>query len=119
MQFMLTLDQAGGYHAAGGFHPLAAADRRQPGTNETGEKPVSQIQSSQLRRLTKRLVAKLKADEAVVAGSNANFDLLAAGHRAQNFYMLGSMGLACPIALGVAIAQPNAASSRSRAMARS
>ena len=29
-----------------------------------------------------------------------------AGHRPQNFYMLGSMGLACPIALGVALAQP-------------
>jgi thiamine pyrophosphate-dependent acetolactate synthase large subunit-like protein len=57
--------------------------------------------------LTKRLVAKLEHDEAVVAGiGNANFDLFAAGHRPQNFYMLGSMGLACPIALGVAIAQP-------------
>ena len=37
---------------------------------------------------------------------NTNFDLWAAGHRPQNFYMLGSMGLACPIALGVALAQP-------------
>jgi thiamine pyrophosphate-dependent acetolactate synthase large subunit-like protein len=56
--------------------------------------------------LTKRLVAKL-GDEAVVAGiGNTNFDLYAAGHRPQNFYMLGSMGLACPIALGVALAQP-------------
>jgi len=56
--------------------------------------------------LTRRLVAKL-SDQAVVAGiGNANFDLFAAGHRAQNFYMLGSMGLACPIALGVALAQP-------------
>ena len=57
--------------------------------------------------LTRRLVAKLKCDEAVVAGiGNTNFDLYAAGHRPQNFYMLGSMGLACPIALGVALAQP-------------
>jgi thiamine pyrophosphate-dependent acetolactate synthase large subunit-like protein len=57
--------------------------------------------------LTMRLVAKLGHDEAVVAGiGNTNFDLYAAGHRAQNFYMLGSMGLACPIALGVALAQP-------------
>src|SRR3984893_17973532 len=56
--------------------------------------------------LSKRLVAKLR-NQAVVAGiGNANFDLFAAGHRAQNFYMLGSMGLACPIALGVALAQP-------------
>src|SRR5437667_8919561 len=57
--------------------------------------------------LTRRLVAKLKREEAVVAGiGNCNFDLFAAGHRPQNFYMLGSMGLACPIALGVAMAQP-------------
>lgn len=57
--------------------------------------------------LTRRLVAALKHDEAVVAGiGNTNFDLWAAGHRPQNFYMLGSMGLACPIALGVALAQP-------------
>ncbi len=35
--------------------------------------------------------------------------LYAAGHRPQNFYMLGSMGLACPIALGVALAQPGRA----------
>jgi thiamine pyrophosphate-dependent acetolactate synthase large subunit-like protein len=56
--------------------------------------------------LSRRLVGKLR-DQAVVAGiGNANFDLYAAGHRAQNFYMLGSMGLACPIALGVALAQP-------------
>ena len=57
--------------------------------------------------LTKRLVAKLKHDEAVVAGiGNTNWDLFGAGHRPQNFYMLGSMGLACPIALGVALAHP-------------
>src|SRR3954451_5146378 len=57
--------------------------------------------------LTKRLVAKLAREEAVVAGiGNTNFDLFAAGHRPQNFYMVGSMGLACPIALGVALAQP-------------
>jgi thiamine pyrophosphate-dependent acetolactate synthase large subunit-like protein len=57
--------------------------------------------------LCKRLVNKLAREEAVVAGiGNTNFDLYAAGHRPQNFYMLGSMGLACPIALGVALAQP-------------
>jgi thiamine pyrophosphate-dependent acetolactate synthase large subunit-like protein len=57
--------------------------------------------------LTKRLVDKLKHEEAVIGGiGNTNFDLFAAGHRPQNFYMLGSMGLACPIALGVALAQP-------------
>jgi thiamine pyrophosphate-dependent acetolactate synthase large subunit-like protein len=57
--------------------------------------------------LTKRLVTKLKHEEAVIGGiGNTNFDLFAAGHRPENFYMLGSMGLACPIALGVAMAQP-------------
>ena len=57
--------------------------------------------------LTKRLVGQLKRDEAVIGGiGNANFDLWASGQRPQNFYMLGSMGLAIPIALGVAIAQP-------------
>ncbi len=57
--------------------------------------------------LTKRLVGKLHKDEAVVGGiGNTNFDLWAAGQRPQNFYMLGSMGLAFPIALGVAVAQP-------------
>ena len=56
--------------------------------------------------LTKRLVGKLERDEAVIGGiGNSNFDLWSAGRRPQNFYMLGSMGLAIPIALGVAIAQ--------------
>jgi thiamine pyrophosphate-dependent acetolactate synthase large subunit-like protein len=58
--------------------------------------------------VTSRLVAKLKYEEAVIGGiGNTNFDLWAAGHRPQNFYMLGSMGLAFPIALGVALAQPD------------
>ena len=57
--------------------------------------------------ITSRLVAKLKHGEAVIGGiGNTNFDLWAAGHRPQNFYMLGSMGLGFPIALGVALAQP-------------
>ena len=57
--------------------------------------------------LTRRLVAKLRNDEAVVGGiGNTHFDLWASGQRPQNFYMLGSMGLAAPIALGVALAQP-------------
>ena len=57
--------------------------------------------------LTSRLVARLNKEEAVIGGiGNTNFDLWAAGHRPQNFYMLGSMGLAFPIALGVALAQP-------------
>ena len=57
--------------------------------------------------LTKRLVAQLKREEAVIGGiGNSNFDLWMSGRRPQNFYMLGSMGLAIPIAFGVALAQP-------------
>jgi len=59
--------------------------------------------------ITKRLVDMLHHDEAVIGGIGyTNFDLWAAcgGKRPQNFYMLGSMGLAVPIALGVALAQP-------------
>ena len=57
--------------------------------------------------LTRRLVARLKAGEAVIGGiGNTNFDLWASGQRPENFYMLGSMGLAVPIALGVALGQP-------------
>ena len=57
--------------------------------------------------LTQRLVARLRNEEAVVGGiGNTHFDLWASGQRPQNFYMLGSMGLAVPIALGVALAQP-------------
>ncbi|MDP9373980.1 MAG: thiamine pyrophosphate-dependent enzyme, partial [Chloroflexota bacterium] len=63
-------------------------------------------------QLTRRLLSLLRdngahRDAAVVAGiGNTNFDLFAAGDRPQNFYMLGSMGLAASIALGVALAQP-------------
>jgi thiamine pyrophosphate-dependent acetolactate synthase large subunit-like protein len=58
--------------------------------------------------LTKRLTAQLKREEAVIGGiGNANFDLWVSGRRPQNYYMLGSMGLAIPIAFGVALAQPN------------
>src|SRR5580698_8565771 len=57
--------------------------------------------------LTKRVVSKLHQREAVIGGIGyANFDLFGSGDRPENFYMLGSMGLAVPIAHGVAIAQP-------------
>lgn len=57
--------------------------------------------------ITRRLVAKLNKEEAVIGGiGNTHFDLWASGQRPQNFYMLGSMGLAAPIAFGVAMAQP-------------
>ncbi|MFL6929903.1 MAG: thiamine pyrophosphate-dependent enzyme [Xanthobacteraceae bacterium] len=74
----------------------------------TSEASRRQVKVCNRADLTQRLTARLKHDEAVVAGiGNTNFDLYAAGHRPQNFYMLGSMGLAVPIALGVAIAQPS------------
>src|SRR5580704_8545930 len=72
--------------------------------------PVSRDQAKVMNRfdITKRMVARLKHDEAVIGGIGyTNFDLWAAGRRPQNFYMLGSMGLAVPIALGVALAQPS------------
>src|SRR5262249_32839748 len=75
----------------------------------TGKPGISAHNAKVMNRfeLTKRLVGQLKRDEAVIGGiGNANFDLWASGQRPQNFYMLGSMGLAIPIALGVAIAQP-------------
>jgi thiamine pyrophosphate-dependent acetolactate synthase large subunit-like protein len=58
--------------------------------------------------LTARIVARCTGGEAIVGGiGNTNWDLWGAGsERAENFYMLGSMGLAVPIALGVALAQP-------------
>ena len=57
--------------------------------------------------LTRRLVAKLHNREAVIGGIGyANFELFGSGDRPENFYMLGSMGLAVPIAHGVALAQP-------------
>ena len=45
--------------------------------------------------LMQRMVARLRNEEAVIGGiGHTNFDLWSAGHRPQNFYMLGSMGLA-------------------------
>jgi thiamine pyrophosphate-dependent acetolactate synthase large subunit-like protein len=57
--------------------------------------------------LIKRLVSCLHKREAVIGGIGyTNFDLFGSGDRPENFYMLGSMGLAVPIAHGVALAQP-------------
>lgn len=76
--------------------------------------PATRAEAKVMNRfdITKRMVGLLRHDEAVIGGIGyTNFDLWAAsdspsGRRAQNFYMLGSMGLAVPIALGVALAQP-------------
>ena len=54
-----------------------------------------------------RLVAATLTDEAVVASlGHPAYDLFASGDRPLNFYTWGSMGLACPIGLGLALAQP-------------
>jgi thiamine pyrophosphate-dependent acetolactate synthase large subunit-like protein len=75
--------------------------RQQPAASHDNAKVMNRF------TLTQRLVGQLKREEAVIGGiGNTNFDLWASGQRAQNFYMLGSMGLAVPIALGVALAQP-------------
>ena len=77
-----------------------SASRNQPGRRDAA-KEMNRFD------LTQRLVSRLKRNEAVIGGIGyTNFDLWAAGPRPENFYMLGSMGLACPIALGVALAQP-------------
>jgi hypothetical protein len=107
------LHQAGHHHAgAGGADPLAAFDRRQSlrqvSDLMSNDNPARNTKVMNRFDLTSRLIAKLKHEEAVIGGiGNTNFDLWAAGHRPQNFYMLGSMGLAFPIALGVALAQPD------------
>jgi thiamine pyrophosphate-dependent acetolactate synthase large subunit-like protein len=76
--------------------------------------PANREQAKVMNRydITRRMIGLLHQEEAVIGGIGyTNFDLWAAsnspsGRRQQNFYMLGSMGLAVPIALGVAIAQP-------------
>lgn len=76
-------------------------------TTQTGAVGAHNAKVMNRFELTKRLVARLKHEEAVVGGiGNSNFDLWSSGQRPQNFYMLGSMGLAIPIAFGVALAQP-------------
>jgi thiamine pyrophosphate-dependent acetolactate synthase large subunit-like protein len=77
----------------------ASASTTRDGSNTT---PLNRFE------ITKRMVDKLTRGEAVIGGiGNSNFDLWCSGQRPENFYMLGSMGLAIPIALGVALAQPH------------
>ncbi|MFW8565066.1 thiamine pyrophosphate-dependent enzyme [Orrella sp. 11846] len=58
--------------------------------------------------LTRRLKAAITDEEIIIGGiGHTNFDLWGAGHRPKNFYMLGSMGSASAIGLGVALGQPN------------
>ena len=76
--------------------------------NASGTRPGSNTTPLNRFEITKRMADKLTRGEAVIGGiGNSNFDLWCSGQRPENFYMLGSMGLAIPIALGVALAQPN------------
>jgi thiamine pyrophosphate-dependent acetolactate synthase large subunit-like protein len=59
------------------------------------------------QELARAFVASL-TDQLVVTGiGNACNDVYAAGDRARNFYMRGSMGAGVPIAFGLARARPN------------
>ncbi len=74
-------------------------------TNQQTSSPASNAMNRY--DLTRALVGKLGTQDAIIGGiGNTNFDLWAVERRPLNFYMLGSMGLAIPIALGLAIAQP-------------
>ena len=76
--------------------------------NTAADSPARNTKVMNRFEVTKRMVAKLTQGEAVIGGiGNTNFDLWCSGQRPENFYMLGSMGLAIPIALGVALAQPH------------
>ena len=71
--------------------------------------PLKREQAKVMNRfdLISRMVAKIPDTDAVIGGIGwTNFDLWAVKRRPRNFYMLGSMGLAVPIGMGVALAQP-------------
>jgi thiamine pyrophosphate-dependent acetolactate synthase large subunit-like protein len=73
--------------------------------------PLRREQAKVMNRLdlTKRMLKLIPDTDAVVGGIGwTNFDLWTADKtRARNFYMLGSMGLAVPIGMGVALARPD------------
>ncbi|MBP2329258.1 phosphonopyruvate decarboxylase [Kibdelosporangium banguiense] len=59
------------------------------------------------RRFVADLMARIP-DALVVSGlGSATYDLCAAGERPGNFYLWGAMGGALPLALGLAVAQPD------------
>lgn len=75
---------------------------RRTGSTETPDLP-DLINRQELARA----FADTLTDQLVVTGiGNATNDVYAAGDRAQNFYMRGSMGAGVPIAFGLARARP-------------
>ncbi|MGW1025726.1 thiamine pyrophosphate-dependent enzyme [Streptomyces sp. NPDC002577] len=60
------------------------------------------------RRFVAGLIAHLPEDALVVTGvGSPSYDVFAAGDRPTNFYLWGAMGAAAPLALGLALAQPD------------
>ncbi|USX53940.1 thiamine pyrophosphate-dependent enzyme [Lentzea sp. HUAS12] len=58
------------------------------------------------RRFVTDLMAAVHTALVVSGLGSASYDLFAAGHRPGNFYLWGAMGGATPLALGLALAQP-------------
>ncbi|QLH19713.1 thiamine pyrophosphate-dependent enzyme [Streptomyces sp. Rer75] len=59
------------------------------------------------RRFVAELVSRLPDDALMVTGLGASsYDVFAAGDRPGTFYLWGAMGAAVPLALGLALAQP-------------
>lgn len=56
--------------------------------------------------LTRLLLSHVRDELLISSLGNASFDLYAAGDRPLNFYVLGSMGLASAVGLGLAMARP-------------
>jgi len=58
------------------------------------------------REYVAALIAEIP-DALIITGlGSPTYDVYAAGHRPQNFYLWGAMGAAVPVALGLALAQP-------------
>jgi phosphonopyruvate decarboxylase len=58
------------------------------------------------REFVAALIAEIPGALVITGLGSPTYDVYAAGHRQQNFYLWGAMGAAVPIALGLALAQP-------------
>ncbi|MBZ3901472.1 thiamine pyrophosphate-dependent enzyme [Streptomyces griseiscabiei] len=60
------------------------------------------------RRFVADLIGRLPGDALIVTGlGSPSYDVFAAGDRPSTFYLWGAMGAAVPLALGLALAQPD------------